>query len=181
MGPKYKKIQSKFHCSGIFASSERIPNWIEGNTNRKNGKPSRILERNGFFSYRFNKLHKERLNRVYFRCLKNSCRATAIVDLEKDKILEISYDKDHTHPPDTTSHVVKMIEEEAFKKGLEDISLKATDLYGDLQENVLNSDVGEHLKSLKSFRGCLDSRRIKSGLKNKQNKKYTIQEKRKLY
>ena len=63
-----------------------------------------------------------------------------------------------------------MIEEEAFKKGLEDISLKATDLYGDLQENVLNSDVGEHLKSLKSFRGCLDSRRIKSGLKNKQNK-----------
>ena len=174
--------------TGKFASSERIPNWIEGKIN-KLGKPSRILEKDGF-TYLFNKsLYKDRLNRVYFRCTrldkKSNCRATAIVDLEKDLILEISYDEDHTHPPDTTSHIVKKIEEAAFKRGLEDIDLKATELYRDLQENVINSEAGEkgltYLKSLKSFRCCLDSRRIKSGLKIKQNRKYMLQVRRKFY
>ena len=132
------------------------------------------MEKDGF-TYCINKsLHKDRLDRVYFNCLNRSssnCRASAIIDLEKNLIMEISYDEDHTHPPDTASCVVKMIEEEAFKRGLEDIDLKANDLYRSIQENVLNSEVGEkgltYLKPLKSFRQGLEYRRIKSGVKIK--------------
>ena len=172
--------------SEISISNERIPNWLEGRLNKK-GKPAKIMEKDGF-TYCINKsLHKDRLDRVYFRCLNRSrnCRASAIIDLEKNLILEISYDEIHNHPPDTASHVVKVIEEEAFKKGLEDIDLKPTDLYRSMQENVLNSEVGEkgltYLKPLMSFRRSLESRRIKSGIKIKQSCRIYKKEKRKIH
>ena len=153
-----------------LSDSERKPNWVEGRLN-KNGKPSRLLEKDGFF-YR---QHGARNNKVYLTCSKknvkkdNSCKATAIVDIKLDLILAISYKEDHNHEPNTLVQFVKALEEDEVNKGLEDVSIKAETLYRSLQENILKSEAGEkglsYLKNLGTFSKTLYRKRIQMGLK----------------
>ena len=154
------------------SDSERKPNWMEGRTN-KNGKPSRMLEKDGFF-YRQYGLRK---NKMYLQCLKKkkkSCSATAIVDIDLDLILGISYNEEHIHEPDTFVQFVKALEEDEIAKGLEDVNIRAETLYKNLQENILISEAGEkglsYLKNLTSFSKILYRKRIQMGLLERKSK-----------
>ena len=150
-------------------------NWIEGKLN-KNQTPSILLEKDGF-TYR---QHQRRKNKMYLQCTKynskkeNSCRATAIVDIEKDLILGISYEE-HNHEPDTFMQYVKALEENEISKGLEDVKIGAEKLYRSLQENILKSEAGEkglsYLKNLDTFSKALYRKRIKMGLKQSKERK----------
>ena len=150
--------------------SEQKANWVEGKIN-KNGKPSRLLEKDGFF-YR---QHDVKNNKMYLRCSKNqqkkkenSCKATAIVDIKHDLIFAIAYKEDHNHEPNSLAQFVKTLEEDEIKKGLENVSLTADKLYKSLQENILESEAGEkglsYLKTLNSFYKTLYRKRIQMGL-----------------
>ena len=150
--------------------SEQKPNWVEGRLN-KFGKPSRLLENDGFF-YR---QHELRGNKMYLRCSKrkkgkreNTCRASAIVDAKLNLILGISYKEDHNHEPDKFAKFVKALEEEEIGKGLKDVNIRAENLYKTLQENILKSEAGEkglsYLKNLPTFSRALYRKRIQMGL-----------------
>ena len=150
---------------------EGKPNWLEGRTN-KHKKPAKIMEKDGFL-FRMGGTNK---NRTYFHCTKynskpENCRASAIVDIEKDLILEISYIEDHTHVPDPIATIVQSIEEEGIKEGLVYLQIKPAELYRNIQDRILNSEAGEkglsYLKSLSNFSSRLYQKRYRSGLREK--------------
>ena len=147
--------------------NERKPNW---KINRKKQK-TRVMEKDGYTYH----LHKSSANnRGYMSCTmkkSNACTAKAIVDLEKDLIIEISYNEEHNHKPDHTSSIVKALEEEAIQRGLKDVNLKALDLYKSFKENVLRSEVGEkglpYIRTHYNFIAKLNRRKLECGLKEK--------------
>ena len=103
-----------------------------------------------------------------------SCSATAIVDIDLDLILGISYNEEHIHEPDTFVQFVKALEEDEIAKGLEDVNIRAETLYKNLQENILISEAGEkglsYLKNLTSFSKILYRKRIQMGLLERKSK-----------
>ena len=149
------------------------PIWMDAEWLLKsNGKSSsKVLELDGFFY----KVSQQKRKRLYLQCLKyrsrDCCRARAVIDLEKNIIIQISSKDEHNHGPDTAAKTVKYLEEAEISKGVEDGTIKSKDLYKSLKENIINSNVGEkglsYLTNYPAFCVKVNRRREKFGVRIK--------------